>query len=158
MPGVSRAVCARLRAGLRGFFFWEKEGCVTGSPWPPSCWDPPVSNQGTHETRQVVAVTPDSPSQHGGTSRVMFSLLPVALMLSALLEVKPRSWLWDFCYYNLSRANPSREVWQAGCGQENAISAQRTRVVAMAAKFWLTSSGECWVLAATFLSSWYRSL
>lgn len=43
-----------------------------------------MSNQGTHETSQVVAVTPDSPSQHGGTSRVMFSLLPVALMLSAL--------------------------------------------------------------------------
>lgn len=43
-----------------------------------------MSNQGTHETRQVVAVTPDSPSQHRGTSGVMFSLLPVALMLSAL--------------------------------------------------------------------------
>lgn len=43
-----------------------------------------MSDQGTHETSQVMAVTPDSHSQHGGTSGVMFSLLPVALVLSAL--------------------------------------------------------------------------
>lgn len=43
-----------------------------------------MSNQGTREKTQVVGVPPDSHFQHGRTSGVMFSLLPVALMLSAL--------------------------------------------------------------------------
>lgn len=43
-----------------------------------------MSNQGTREKTQVIQMPPDSHFQHGRTSEVMFSLLPVALMLSAL--------------------------------------------------------------------------
>lgn len=113
-----------------------------------------MSNQGTHETSQVTAVTPDSHSQHGGTSRVMFSLLPVALMLSALWRLSQGLGFEIFCYYNLSRANASREVWQAGCGQRKCHfcpSCQRSRALAVAARLWLTNSGECCVLAASLL-------
>lgn len=63
---------------------WSCHGESWESPWPPSSREPPVSNQGMHEKTQVVGVPPDSHFQHGRTSGVMFSLLLVALMLSAL--------------------------------------------------------------------------
>lgn len=70
--------------GRRRDCTWPCHGESWASPWPPGSWEPPVSNQGTREKTQVVGVPPDSHFQHGRTSRVMFSLLPVALMLSAL--------------------------------------------------------------------------
>lgn len=108
-----RAVCARLRAGLRGFFFGRRRDVSQAAPDLQAAETLPCLIRGhMKQGRSWQWLLPHPPST-GGTSRVMFSLLPVALMLSALLEVKPRSWLWDFCDYNLSRANTSREVWQA---------------------------------------------
>lgn len=155
MPGVSD-----LSVHVSGFFFFGRRRRDM-SPRAPDLQAPetlPVSNQGTHETSQVVAVTPDSHSQHGGDQRGYVFITACGSDALSSLEVKSRSWLWGFllvfffcCYYNLSQANTSCEVWQAGCGQGNGISAREPELWMWQPGFGWQTSGECWVLAASLL-------